>query len=580
MKDQTLPVIGLSVGATTLAAVTPDRSVTRPSVTTLAGGMSVSDFVDRVGDPVGIIAPDGSVHSAALLLADALRRLADSVSPDGPCARTVTFPSHWRRTAVDALGRALQTQPTWAGQDPVLIPDTVAAVTALQAGPGLPADGVVALCDFGGSGSSITLVDADRDYQQIGETVRHFEFSGDVIDQALLTHVVAELGGPADIDVTGTSALGSLTRLRAECRGAKEQLSASTVASVLAELPGRRSEIRITRTELDELIAAPLSDFIAALEDALQRAGVPAANLAAVAGYGGGAAVPAVTTALSERFRVPVITAPRPIFTAAVGVALRSRRVDPKPAPKPAPVVPPPQAPGSEPISMRMPALAWSAETDLPEYSPPVPAKPMDARPKIAFEADRVESADDGVEPPLAWYRRPLPVVAAALIVIATAGAGTVLALRSDESTANPARVPGVTATPAPGAAPLQAPAPEGSPNTYMEVPAAAPQTQPVQAAQRVEEAPAVQQAAPAPEAQPAPQAAPAPAAPAPAAPAPAAPAPEAPAPAAPAPEAPAAPAPPSVPQLQIPQIPSVPAIPQIPAIPGLQFSLPVAPAG
>ena len=39
-------------------------------------------------------------------------------------------------------------------------PEMAAALTALQADPGLPTRGVIALCDFGGSGTSITLVDA------------------------------------------------------------------------------------------------------------------------------------------------------------------------------------------------------------------------------------------------------------------------------------------------------------------------------------------------------------------------------------------------------------------------------------
>ena len=41
-----------------------------------------------------------------------------------------------------------------------LVSDATAAVTALRDDPGLPTSGLIALCDFGGSGTSITLVDA------------------------------------------------------------------------------------------------------------------------------------------------------------------------------------------------------------------------------------------------------------------------------------------------------------------------------------------------------------------------------------------------------------------------------------
>src|SRR5205085_1825872 len=77
------------------------------------------------------------------------------------------------------------------GVPAALIPDSVAALAALQSAPGLPPSGVVALVDLGGSGTSITLADAGSNFNQIGQTVRYLEFSGDQIDQALLNHVVA-----------------------------------------------------------------------------------------------------------------------------------------------------------------------------------------------------------------------------------------------------------------------------------------------------------------------------------------------------------------------------------------------------
>lgn len=49
---------------------------------------------------------------------------------------------------------------------------------------------MVALCDFGAAGSSITLADA-ADFAIIGETVRYADFSGDHADQALLNHILS-----------------------------------------------------------------------------------------------------------------------------------------------------------------------------------------------------------------------------------------------------------------------------------------------------------------------------------------------------------------------------------------------------
>ncbi|AQT82710.1 hypothetical protein B1R94_10475 [Mycolicibacterium litorale] len=521
MTDPTRPALGLSVGATMLAAVTLDRSITRKPVITLfrhrppevgvpaenaalgEPGLVITDFVDRVGDPVGIVAADGSVHHAETLLADALRALAYAATAGRPLPpAALSYPAHWRSAAVEALRRALHRIPEWSVAEPALIPDTAAASSALRADPGLPTRGVVALCDFGGSGTSITLLDGDR---HIAATVRHLDFSGDLVDQALLAHVVAELSAGGTLDVTGTSAIGNLSRLRAECRAAKERLSTTTVTALPADLPGFRGDVRLTRIELDDTLRRPLADVVATLEDTLTRAGVRPAELAAVATIGGGAAIPMITTTLSEHLRVPVITTARPALTGAIGAALRAARgpaddaataLAPAPAVPVAPVVPPaPAAPTGQ-------ALAWSQEDDIPDLAPaaelPAVASP---RPDLDFEPEPAPPERNDQ----AWYRRPMPVVAAALLVIAVAGAGTAVALRADNSAAPATPTPSITTTPqaapappAPAAEPTSVtvqnqavqdtPAP--APRTVVQVPAPVTQTQVVQAPPVTTEAP------------------------------------------------------------------------------------------
>ena len=83
-----------------------------------------------------------------------------------------------------------------------MVCDAAAAISALQSDPGVPSRGVIALCDFGGTGTSITLLDAARGYAPVGPTVRHTDFSGDLIDQALLTHVVTDLSGAVGLPST------------------------------------------------------------------------------------------------------------------------------------------------------------------------------------------------------------------------------------------------------------------------------------------------------------------------------------------------------------------------------------------
>ncbi len=480
--------VGLSVGATNLAAVVVGRTaVTRSSMLTLyphrppevgvpsenpnlnEPGLIITDFVDRVGDPVGIVASDGSTHRGEDLLADALRVLLNTATRGHPPAEPVgvTYPAHWRPSSVDALRNALASVPELRGPAPV-VSDVSAALTALHDDPGVPTRGVIALCDFGGSGTSITLVDAANGYQPIGPTVRHTDLSGDLIDQALLTHVINDLAAAGSVDLSGTSAIGALTRLRGQCRTAKERLSTTAVTSLVAELPGHRSDVRLTRNELDDAIRQPLTDFVGVLQETLHRSGIRPGDLVAVASAGGGARIPIITTMLSEQFRVPVITTPQPELTAAIGAGLTAVRgtVDEgvTSMAAAAPVTAAAALAASEPDmegSSTFRALAWSeadespavAATDPYDY-PPVDAGGgfTDARPQIQFgEREQSEAEAEA----LPWYRRPaLALVAAVIALLAALAAAFLFVTRDDDTPAPASTTTPVTTTTAPPVAP------------------------------------------------------------------------------------------------------------------------------
>src|ERR1700754_3397960 len=481
--------VGLSVGATNLVAVVVGRAaVTRSPVVTLyqhrppevgvpsenpnltERGLIITDFTDRVGDPVGIVAADGSTHLADKVLADALRAMLYTVGspPAGPVA--VSHPAHWRPAAVDALRNALAAVPEFQVPNPAqLVSDATAALTALQNDPGVPTRGVIALCDFGGTGTSITLVDATNGFAPIGATVRHTDLSGDLVDQALLTHVINDLSAAGTIDLTGTSAIGSLSALRAQCRGAKERLSTAAVTSLVAELPGHRSEVRLTRNELDEVLRGPLADFVGVVQESLERNGIRDADLVAVASVGGGARIPIITTTLSEHFRVPVITTGQPELTAAIGGGLMAVRgtvdegmtsmaVAPgvSAAAAAATAMAPEVHPQDAPQSSTFGALAWSEADDIPDVAPTDPydySDPAavggftaDARPHMQFDH---EPYDDEAAP-FPWYRKPVVALAGGALALLAALAAAVLFVMRDDSTPASTTSPVTTTTQSP----------------------------------------------------------------------------------------------------------------------------------
>src|SRR5262249_22444954 len=149
--------LGLSVGATNLAAVIADHALTRKPVLTLyrqrlpevgvpsenprldEPGLVIPGFVDRVS--AEIAAPGGSMHRSEALLADGLRALAYAAT-DGrtlPESVAVTYPAHWGSQAVDVLGTALSRVAEWPNGARLLtmIPDAEATLFAVRANPGI-----------------------------------------------------------------------------------------------------------------------------------------------------------------------------------------------------------------------------------------------------------------------------------------------------------------------------------------------------------------------------------------------------------------------------------------------------------
>lgn len=505
--------IGLGVGTTNLVAMRDGRpAVTRKSVLTLYGnrspevgvpaenptlnqpGLVLSSFVERVGDPVSLVAPDGSSHRADALLVEALDSLARTVGGGTPV--TITVPSHWSPAIVESFRTALHGR---AGLSPerapaTIIPDAGAALACLSADPGLPSEGVVVVCDIGGTGTNITLADAGAGLSLIGETVRHREFSGDFVDQTLLNHVIDVIGREHAADPAGTAAVASLTRLREDCRRAKEKLSTEPVAVVSAETRARVTDVRLERSDLERLIDSPVHALVDAVDDVLLRHRVPVSSVSTVALVGGGASIPLVAQLLSNQLGVAVTTTPNPRFANATGAVIAAVRgsgsdaatalsaadqgatslaatmgwvgntpyVTEAPATRKAPAE---QVAGTPyvtdaPVTRKaapeqVAALAWSeVESPLDEYTvgiddynaamgvypPPMEYavdEAGDGRSPAEFAADPYAAAQEPAAKP--WFKRtPMVFGAAAIVLLLTTGGIAAVTLTGDATPTEP----------------------------------------------------------------------------------------------------------------------------------------------
>ncbi len=289
----------------------------------------MSGFVERIGDSVALVSPDGSAHDPDLLMVEALDAMVLAADADAAASEiSIAVPAYWKPGTVQALRNGLRTHLGFvrSGMAPRLVSDAIAALTAANAELCLAATGVVGLLDFGGAGTSATLVSLAGDFELVTPTMRYAAFSGDEIDHALMLKVFEELGHGSGIDPASTAGVGQLGLLREQCREAKERLSTETVAEFAAELGGRRCSMKLTRDELGDLIQDRLSGFIYAFDDMLARHKKSWADLSALVAVGGGASIPLVTERLSVYSRRPVVSPSQPAYAAALGALLLASR--------------------------------------------------------------------------------------------------------------------------------------------------------------------------------------------------------------------------------------------------------------
>jgi hypothetical protein len=206
---------------------------------------------------------------------------------------------------------------------------------------------------------------------------------------------------------------------------------------------GSGGDIRLSRSEFEQLISGPTDRFVDALENALQRNGIQSSQLAAVAMVGGGAGIPLLTTRLAGRLRAPIHTVPQPSFGAAVGAALLGQQASGGVATAASPMVETPtelvetaRAAGGEP------PVAWSQDAE--EAAEPVPYTGPDMTGEYGRETAGPGDADSDRYPAatarLPWYKRTalvLSVVGAAAAVLVA----VVLALTLGPSKTTPVHV-------------------------------------------------------------------------------------------------------------------------------------------
>ncbi|MEU1547283.1 Hsp70 family protein [Nocardia sp. NPDC005745] len=282
-------------------------------------------FLARVGDPVGILAEDGSSYSAPDLVATAIGCLVDEIAAEtgrsGAQATVACHPAWWSRHTVDIQRDALER----AGLGEVtLVPEPTAAIRWLDAAHGWADDGAVIVFDLGATGSTVSVVRTGEHASLLGTPLRNTDVAGAEFDLLTMRYVLANAVLAADFDPFDPVVERELSALRERCRKAKEELSinTATVVPVRLDPADPHGTVRLVRGELEDLLRGPLSSAMDLIRDAVHRAGLDIGDVGRVLLTGGGGAIPLLAELVSTEFGLPVVAAPDPEHTTARGAAL------------------------------------------------------------------------------------------------------------------------------------------------------------------------------------------------------------------------------------------------------------------
>jgi molecular chaperone DnaK len=309
-------VIHLGADGTTLTGEAAQRRLT------IDPSRVAREFKRRIGDPTPLLVGGSPIAAEALTarLAKAVVALVSEREGAVPERITVTHPAAWGPFKLDLLSQAMRMADLSSVS---FLSEPEAAAWEYAATRPVAPGTTIAVYDLGGGTFDATVLQASADgFAVLGEPEGIERFGGIDIDQAVFSFVVAALDGAVEaLEPDDPLTLSGLARLRADCVEAKEALSSDHEASIPVLLPTVRTEVRITRTELEGLIRPVMGDTVAAMRRALQSAGVSTSDLSAVLLVGGSSRIPLVGEVVSESLDRPVVVDAHPKYLVAMGAA-------------------------------------------------------------------------------------------------------------------------------------------------------------------------------------------------------------------------------------------------------------------
>ena len=280
------------------------------------------EFKRRLGDSAPIML-DRSPFSAERLMAAMLRQIvADVTARQGaaPDRVAVSHPANWGQFKIDLLRQSVE----MAGlQNATFVTEPIAAAVQYASTERVDVGDVVAVYDLGGGTFDAAVLRKTADgFETLGRPQGIERLGGIDFDEAVVTHVRRTIGDAiAQLDPNDPASRSALARLRQECVLAKETLSSDSDATVAVLLPNVQTQVRITRSEFEDMIRPLLRETLDSTRRAVDSAGLQLSDVKAVLLAGGSSRIPLVSEMVRSELGRPVVTDSHPKHAVALGAA-------------------------------------------------------------------------------------------------------------------------------------------------------------------------------------------------------------------------------------------------------------------
>ncbi len=328
------------------------------------------EFKRRFGDPTPLIL-GGSPFAADALTAKILRWVVDAVEEreGGPAdSVTVSHPANWGQYKRDLLQQSLRLAGLTEAET---ITEPEAAAIYYASNERVESGTIVAVYDLGGGTFDAAVLRKMAEGFEIMGRPEGIEHLGGIdFDQAILARVDRSTDGALSaLDPADQANAKAASRLREEIVDAKEALSSDTDASIPVVLPNLQTEVRLTRSEFEDIIRASIGETIAVLRRALKSAGVSAAEVSKVLLVGGSSRIPLVAQMVSSELGRPVAVDAHPKHAIPLGAAIAAGGVAAEPE-EATVEMPPPEPSEVAPVAASAPPPGLDETTPLEKEAP------------------------------------------------------------------------------------------------------------------------------------------------------------------------------------------------------------------